>query len=109
MTDGRYDKLDRIRADIEKDRKKVLKLQEQIKLKEAKLKDAEASQIVADVTAMNMSPEQLGAFLELIESGKLEAYMNKQKDFTNKTNDYSESDEDEEIEEDMEDIEDDKN
>lgn len=60
MADVKYEKLDRIREDIKRDKAKVAKLQEQIKVKEAKLKEAEASQIVADVGAMNMTPEQLG-------------------------------------------------
>ena len=71
MADVRYEKLDRIREDIKRDKAKVTKLQEQIKVKEAKLKEAEASQIVADVGAMNMTPEQLGEFLALIQSGNL--------------------------------------
>ena len=71
MADVRYEKLDRIREDIKRDRAKVAKLQEQIKIKEAKLKEAEASQIVADVGAMNLTPEQLGEFLALIQSGNL--------------------------------------
>lgn len=71
MADVRYEKLDRIREDIKRDKAKVAKLQEQIKVKEAKLKEAEASQIVADVGAMNMTPEQLGEFLTLIQSGNL--------------------------------------
>ena len=71
MADVRYEKLDRIREDIKRDKAKVTKLQEQIKIKEAKLKEAEANQIVADVGAMNMSPEQLGEFLALIQSGGL--------------------------------------
>ena len=57
--------------DIKRDKAKVAKLQEQIKVKEAKLKEAEASQIVADVGAMNLTPEQLGEFLALIQSGNL--------------------------------------
>ena len=71
MADVRYEKLDRIREDIKRDKAKVAKLQEQIKVKEAKLKEAEASQIVADVSAVNMTPEQLGEFLTLIQSGNL--------------------------------------
>lgn len=43
MADVRYEKLDRIREDIKRDKAKVAKLQEQIKVKEAKLKEAEAS------------------------------------------------------------------
>ena len=71
MADVKYEKLDRIREDIKRDRAKVAKLQEQIKIKEANLKEAEASQIVADVGAMNLTPEQLGEFLALIQSGNL--------------------------------------
>ena len=71
MADVKYEKLDRIREDIKRDKAKVVKLQEQIKIKEAKLKEAEASQIVADVGAMNLTPEQLGEFLGLIQSGNL--------------------------------------
>ena len=71
MAEIKYEKLDRIREDIKRDKAKVVKLQEQIKIKEAKLKEAEANQIVADVGAMNMSPEQLGEFLALIQSGGL--------------------------------------
>ena len=75
MADVRYEKLDRIREDIKRDKAKVVKLQEQIKAKEAKLKEAEASQIVADVGAMNMTPEQLGEFLALIQSGGLQELL----------------------------------
>jgi len=72
----KYDKLDRMRADIQKDREKVSELLDRIKQKEAKLKEAEASQIVADVGALNMTPEQLGEFLELIKSGRLSTVVN---------------------------------
>ena len=40
MADVKYEKLDRIREDIKRDRAKVARLQEQIKVKEAKLKEA---------------------------------------------------------------------
>lgn len=78
MIDSRYEKLDRIRMDIQRDRSKVAKLQETIKQKETKLREAEASQIVADVGALNMSPEQLGEFLALIQSGKVGALLSGQ-------------------------------
>ena len=38
MADVKYEKLDRIREDIKRDKAKVAKLQEQIKVKEAKLR-----------------------------------------------------------------------
>ena len=46
-----------MRRDIQKDRDKVEALLEQIKAKEAKLKEAEAVRVVADVEAMKLSPE----------------------------------------------------
>ena len=76
MAEVKYEKLDRIREDIKRDRAKVAKLQEQIRTKEAKLKEAEANQIVADVGAMNMTPEQLGEFLALIQNGGLNGLLN---------------------------------
>lgn len=82
MTDNKYEKLDRIRTDIQADRDKLAKMREQAKIregkmldqireKEAKLKEAESLVIVADVGEVNLSPEQLGAFLKLIQSGKI--------------------------------------
>lgn len=97
MADIKYEKLDRIREDIKRDKEKLLKLQEQIKAKEAKLKEAEANQIVADVGAMNMSPEQLGEFLALIQSGGLRGLLDtmnkpeKGESQIEKNNDYDES------------------
>ena len=78
MAEIKYDKLDRMRADIKRDRDKVARLQEQIKSKEAKLKEAEASQIITDVGAINMSPEQLAEFLVLIRSGQLNTLLSGQ-------------------------------
>ena len=70
--ENKYEKLDRMRADIARDREKVVKLQELIRQKEIKLKEAEASRIVADVTELNLTPEELGEFLAMIKSGKLD-------------------------------------
>lgn len=72
----KYDRLERMRADIQKDKDKIARMQEQVKVKEAKLKEAEASQIVADVGALNLTPEQLGEFLALIQSGQFGAFAN---------------------------------
>ena len=71
-----YDNLVKMRKDIQKDRDKDLALQEQIRNKEERLREAERERIAADVEAMDMSPEQLGSFLDLILSGKLNAFMN---------------------------------
>jgi len=109
----KYDKLDRMRADIQKDRDKVTELLERIKIKEAKLKEAEASQIVADVSALNMTPEQLGEFLALIQSGKLNSVMSGAAPASGTVGSAytstSETDEDSDDFDDMEDIEDEEN
>ena len=57
----KYDNLERMRKDIQKDRDKIAALQEQIKVKEARLREAEATRVVADVEAMGLSPEQVGS------------------------------------------------
>lgn len=67
-----YDKLDRIREELAKARQKKEEVDAKVKSLEIKLKEAEASQIVADVTSYNMSPEQLAKFLELAANGKLQ-------------------------------------
>ena len=104
MADVRYEKLDRIREDIKRDKAKVTKLQEQIKVKEAKLKEAEASQIVADVGAMNLTPEQLGEFLALIQSGNLnELLSGKTKIITTVSSSEVNEEENEDLYEDEED------
>lgn len=105
MAEIKYEKLDRIREDIKRDKAKVVKLQKQIKSKEAKLKEAESSQIIADVGAMNMSPEQLAEFLALIHSGQISAVLNGQSapdignaNSSNTDDDFEEKDEEEDFE-----------
>ena len=66
-----YERLDKIRLDLEKAKQRRAEADAKVKQLEQKLKEAEASQIVADVGAMNMTPEQLGEFLALIQSGGL--------------------------------------
>lgn len=88
--ENKYDKLEKMRADIQKDKDKVAKMLEQIKAKEAKLKEAEALRIVADVEEVKMSPEELGKVLELIREGKLNDVLNgKTNAYTPKKRDYN--------------------
>ena len=70
-----YDNLVKMRKDIGKDEEKIAALEEQVKGKKEKLREAERERIASDVEAMDMSPEQLGDFLDLIQSGKLNAFM----------------------------------
>ena len=70
-----YDNLVKMCKDISKDEDKISALEEQVRGKKEKLKEAERERIASDVEAMDMSPEQLGSFLDLILSGKLNAFM----------------------------------
>lgn len=59
----RYEKLDKMRADIEKLKDRINKMQADLKIKEGKLKDAEAEQMLSDIHELSLTPEQLAEFL----------------------------------------------
>ena len=65
-----YERLDKLRAEVERCRKKVEDDRLKLKAAEEKLKEAEHTQILADVGALNLSPEQLAGFLKLVAAGK---------------------------------------
>ena len=65
-----YEKLDKLRAEVERWRRKLEDVKAKLKEAEEKLKEAENTQILADVNALNLSPEQLAEFLKLVASGK---------------------------------------
>ena len=69
--DDMYEKLDRLRADVERWKQKVEEDKGKRKAAEQKLKEAENAQIIADVGAVNFSPEQLALFLQQVASGQL--------------------------------------
>lgn len=56
-------KLDRIEKDIQKMRAKIAEYQKQLKELEAQKTEQENLQIIQQVRALNMTPEQLAAFL----------------------------------------------
>lgn len=66
-----YEKLDKLRAEVERCKKKIEDDKLKLKQAEARLQEAENSQILVDVGALNLSPEQLAEFLKLATSGKL--------------------------------------
>lgn len=99
-----YDKLDRIREELAKARQKKEEADAKVKSLEIKLKEAEASQIVADVTSYNLSPEQLAKFLELASNGKLQELLNGQASAgVTQTKPYGVSDDEENEEDDFND------
>ncbi len=100
MTDSKFEKLDRMRADIQRDKDKVTMLLERIKQKEARLKDAEGSAILDDVWSYNLTPEQVSEFLKLAASGKIDAIIKGAPPVANvRTPIVPDDDEDDEIDE----------
>ena len=73
-----YAKLDKLRADLKKAVAKRDAADAKVKQLEAKLKEEENLQIVSDVASYNLSPEQLAQFLQLANSGKLQAMISGQ-------------------------------
>ena len=66
-----YEKLDRLRAEVDRLRARVEDDRNRLKAAEERLKNAENAQILADVGALSLSPEQLAQFLQLAASGQL--------------------------------------
>ena len=66
-----YEKLDKLRAELEKARQRRAEADAKVKQLEQRLKDAENSQILAEVGALKLSPEQLKMFLEMAANGQL--------------------------------------
>ena len=64
-----YENLDKLRAEVKRIKKKIEDDKGRLRLAEEKLARAEHSQIIADVKAVNFTPEQLAEFLKLVTSG----------------------------------------
>lgn len=101
-----YEKLEKIRAELEKAKKKRDDADKKVQQLEAKLKEAENSQIISDVGAMNLSPEQVGQLMELVRKGGIPALHaaitepvsadQKKTEYENTNKEESEDEEDEE-------------
>ncbi len=66
-----YERLDKLRAEVERCKRKVEDDRLRLKAAEQKLQEAENTQILADVGALNLSPEQLADFLKLVANGQV--------------------------------------
>ncbi len=73
-----YAKLDKLREDLKKAVAKRDVAEEKVKRLEEKLREEENQQIVSDVASYNLTPEQLAQFLQLANSGKLQAMISGQ-------------------------------
>ena len=90
-----YEKLDKIRADLDRAKRRRAEADARVKQLELKLKEAENSQILADVGALKLTPEQLAQFLQMV-SGTQQTVGEKTADVQAETNvdteyDYEES------------------
>ena len=66
-----YDKLEKIRRDLECAKQRRVEADLRVKSLEQKLKEAESLQILADVSALRLTPEQVAQFLKLAATGNL--------------------------------------
>lgn len=73
-----YAKLDKLREDLKKAVAKKDAAEAKVKRLEEKLREEENQQIVSDVASYNLTPEQLAQFLQLANSGKLQAMISGQ-------------------------------
>ena len=73
-----YAKLDKLREDLKKAVAKRYAAEAKVKRLEEKLREEENQQIVSDVASYNLTPEQLAQFLQLANSGKLQAMISGQ-------------------------------
>lgn len=89
-----FEKLDKLREEVRRCEKRRDEANERLKAAQAKLKDAEASQILSDVGALKLSPEEVAKLLQLAASGQLGVPIADNKTdtvtkFTTKTSDYA--------------------
>ena len=106
-----YEKLDKLREEVARCEKRVRDAQNKIRIAQEKLKEGEASQILSDVGALKMSPEELAKVLALVKSGQMNQGTAENATFevrTNESGSYSKEGEalNEVEEETMEDTED---
>lgn len=66
-----YEKLDKLRDEVKRAAKRKKAADERLKDAEEKLREAENSQILSDVGALHMTPEQVAQFLRMASAGKL--------------------------------------
>ena len=71
-----YEKLDKLRAELDRAKQRRADADAKVKQLEQKLREAENTQILADVGAMKLTPEQLAQFLQLAASGQLPMAQN---------------------------------
>ena len=72
----KYEFLDKMQEDIDNYKAKISRMQEILRKKEQRYKEAKAARMVADINEVELSPKQLGEVLALVKQGKLQAILN---------------------------------
>jgi hypothetical protein len=85
-----YERLDKLREDLERARRRRAEADAKVKAIEEKLREAENTQVLADVNALKLTPEQVAQFLQLAASGQLPVNRGSLPDLTG-GNDHSRS------------------
>ena len=66
-----FERLEKLREDLERAKRRRADADAKVKALEEKLKEAENTQVLADVNALKLTPEQVAQFLQLVASGQL--------------------------------------
>ena len=107
-----YERLDKLREEVKRCEKRRDEANERLKAAQAKLKEAEASQILSDVGALKLTPEEVARLLQLAASGELSIPGKEMNSTMTETEEYVDGsievaeDEDEDLDELMEDFKD---
>ena len=62
-----YEKIERLREDLERARKRKAEAEQRVKTCEARLREAENNQILAEVGALKLKPEEVARLLQLAQ------------------------------------------
>ena len=107
-----YERLDKLREEVKRCEKRRDEANERLKAAQARLKEAEASQILSDVGALKLTPEEVARLLQLAASGELSIPDTEKNSTMTETEEYVDGsievaeDEDEDLDELMEDFKD---
>ena len=107
-----YERLDKLREEVKRCEKRRDDANERLKAAQARLKEAEASQILSDVGALKLTPEEVARLLQLAASGELSIPGTEKNSTMTETEEYVDGsievaeDEDEDLDELMEDFKD---
>lgn len=66
-----YERLDKLRDELRRAEKRKEDADKKLKIAQDRLREAESTQILADVEALHLTPEQVGQFLSMAANGQL--------------------------------------